>query len=121
MGRETVLFFVFNGIGVAIELSCVAIVQDGLHLNGKVWYNVANLACTLGWARCSGSGRTASGCGGRRSPPAECPPAGIIPSPSAPGFPEAGVVEAVAVGLDEEATLYGRGAEIYDERRGLPG
>ena len=29
MGRETVLFFVFNGIGLLIQLSCVAIVQDG--------------------------------------------------------------------------------------------
>jgi hypothetical protein len=28
------------------------------------------------------------------------------------------VVEAVAVGLDEEATLYGRGAEIYDDAEG---
>jgi len=44
MGRETLLFFVFNAIGLLIQLSCVAIVQDGAHLNGKVWYNVANLA-----------------------------------------------------------------------------
>jgi hypothetical protein len=28
------------------------------------------------------------------------------------------VVEAVAVGLDEEATLYGRGAETYDGSEG---
>ena len=43
MGRETVLFFVFNAIGLLIQLACVAIVQDGANLNGKVWYNVANL------------------------------------------------------------------------------
>ena len=43
MGQETVLFFVFNGIGLLIQLACVAIVQDGLNLQGKLWYNVANL------------------------------------------------------------------------------
>jgi len=32
MGRETVLFFVFNAIGLAIQLACVAIVQDGAGL-----------------------------------------------------------------------------------------
>lgn len=43
MGRETVLFFVFNAIGILILLASVAIVQDGLGLQGKLWYNVANL------------------------------------------------------------------------------
>ena len=44
MGRaKTVLFFVFNGIGLLIQLACVAIVADGLGLQGKVWYNLANL------------------------------------------------------------------------------
>ena len=43
MGRETVLFFVFNAIGLAIQLACVAIVVDGAGLQGKVWYNLANL------------------------------------------------------------------------------
>ena len=43
MGRETVLFFVFNGIGLLIQLACVAIVQDGLNLQGKIAYNAANL------------------------------------------------------------------------------
>ena len=47
MGRETVLFFVFNGIGLLIQLACVAIVQDGLGLQGKLWYNLANL-CGIG-------------------------------------------------------------------------
>ena len=44
MGQETVLFFVFNGIGLLIQLACVAIVVDGFNLQGsKLWYNVANL------------------------------------------------------------------------------
>jgi len=43
MGQETVLFFVFNGVGLLIQLACVAIVVDGLNLQGKLWYNVANL------------------------------------------------------------------------------
>ena len=47
MGRETVLFFVFNAIGLAIQLACVAIVVDGAGLQGKVWYNLANL-CGIG-------------------------------------------------------------------------
>ena len=44
MGRETVLFFVFNGIGLLIQLACVAIVVDGFNVQGsKIWYNLANL------------------------------------------------------------------------------
>ena len=113
MGRETVLFFVFNGIGLLIQLSCVAIVQDGLHLNGKVWYNVANLAgIGLGtlfrfWSYRKWVWRT-------QEPASGGPASGHGAVSPAPGFPEAGVVEAVAVGLDEEATLYGRGPENYD-------
>jgi putative flippase GtrA len=113
MGRETVLFFVFNAIGLLIQLACVAIVQDGLHLNGKVWYNAANLAgIGLGtlfrfwsyrkWVWRSQETASIVAASGHR------------PVSPAAGFPEAGVVEAVAVGLDEEATLFGRGAENYD-------
>lgn len=44
MGRETVLFFVFNGVGLLIQLACVAVVVDGFNLQGsKIWYNLANL------------------------------------------------------------------------------
>ncbi len=115
MGRETVLFFVFNAIGLLIQLACVAIVADGANLQGKVWYNLANLTgIGLGtlfrfWSYRKWVWRTQEPAGGV--------PAGRhhLVSP-APGFPEAGVVEAVAVGLDEEATLYGRGAEDYDDR-----
>ena len=117
MGRETVLFFVFNGIGLLIQLACVAIVQDGLNLNGKVWYNVANLVgIGLGtlfrfWSYRKWVWRT-------QEPTGEVPASVHRPVSPAPGFPEAEVVEAVAVGLDEEATLYGRGAENYDRPDG---
>jgi putative flippase GtrA len=41
--RESVLFFVMNGIGILIQYACIAIIQDGMGLAGKLWYNVANL------------------------------------------------------------------------------
>ena len=74
MGRETVLFFVFNGIGLLIQLACVAIVADGRACrasSGTTWPTCS----ASGWARCSASGPTASGCGGRRSPRPGCRPA----------------------------------------------
>jgi len=115
VGRETVLFFVFNGVGLLIQLACVAIVQDGLNLQGKVWYNLANL-CGIGlgtlfrfWSYRKWVWRT-------QEPSAGLPATGHGPLSPAPGFPEAAVAEAVAVGLDEEATLYGRGAEEHDDR-----
>jgi putative flippase GtrA len=43
MGQETVLFFVFNGVGLLIQLASVAIVVDLAGLQGKLWYNLANL------------------------------------------------------------------------------
>lgn len=110
MGRETVMFFVFNGIGLLIQLACVAIVQDGAHLEGKLWYNVANLiGIALGtlfrfWSYRKWVWRT-------QEPAAGVPASGHGPLAPAPGFPEAtadGVAGAVAVGLDEEAPLYGR-------------
>lgn len=116
MGRETVLFFVFNGIGLLIQLACVAIVQDGAHLEGKLWYNVANLVgIGLGtlfrfWTYRKWVWRLQEPTGG-------VPVTGHRPASPAPGFPDAGiegVAGAVAVGLDEEATLYGRGPEDYD-------
>ena len=117
MGRETVLFFVFNGIGLLIQLASVAIVQDGLNLQGKVWYNLANL-CGIGlgtlfrfWSYRKWVWRT-------QEPSAGLPAVGHGPLSPAPGFPEAAVAEAVAVGLDEEATLYGRSAEEHNHRAG---
>ena len=117
MGRETVLFFVFNAIGLAIQLACVAIVVDGAGLQGKVWYNLANL-CGIGlgtlfrfWSYRKWVWRT-------QEPASGVPAAGHHPVSPAPGSPEAAVAGAVAVGLDEEATLYGRGAENYDGPEG---
>jgi putative flippase GtrA len=117
MGRETVLFFVFNGIGLLIQLACVAIVQDGIGLQGKVWYNLANL-CGIGlgtlfrfWTYRKWVWKTQEPAGG-------VPAAGHHQVSPAPGSPEVAVAEAVAVGLDEEATLYGRGAEDYDDGAG---
>ena len=41
MGRETVLFFVFNGIGLGIQLACIGFTNYGLGLNDKLASNVA--------------------------------------------------------------------------------
>ena len=42
-GRETVLFFVFNGIGLLIQLAFVAATRYGLGLDSKFSYNMANI------------------------------------------------------------------------------
>ncbi len=42
--RESILFFVFNGVGILITDGVVAIVHYGLGLTGNVAFNVANLA-----------------------------------------------------------------------------
>ena len=42
-GRESVLFFVFNGIGLLIQLGVVAVATHALGLNDKFSYNVANI------------------------------------------------------------------------------
>jgi putative flippase GtrA len=42
-GRESVLFFVFNGIGLLIQLGVVAIALYGFGLDDKLSYNVANI------------------------------------------------------------------------------
>jgi putative flippase GtrA len=42
-GRESALFFVFNGVGLLIQLGFVAIVTHGLGLDDKLSYNVANI------------------------------------------------------------------------------
>ncbi len=122
MGRETVLFFVFNGIGLLIQLACVAIVADGIGLQGKVWYNLANLTgIGLGtlfrfWSYRKWVWRTQDPAAGAQD--GQHRPAAPAPGLPEAGFREPGVAEAVAVGLDEEATLYGRGAEEYEHRTG---
>ena len=42
-GRESVLFFVFNGIGLLIQLGFVAAARYGLGMTDKFSYNVANI------------------------------------------------------------------------------
>ena len=42
-GRESVLFFVFNGIGLLIQLAFVAVARYGLGLEDKFSYNVATI------------------------------------------------------------------------------
>ena len=42
-GRESVLFFVFNGIGLLIQLGVVAAVRYGLGVDDKFSYNLANI------------------------------------------------------------------------------
>jgi putative flippase GtrA len=42
-GRESLLFFLFNGIGLLIQLGVVAAVTHGLGLNDKLSYNLANV------------------------------------------------------------------------------
>jgi putative flippase GtrA len=44
LGRETVLFFVFNGIGLLIQLAFVAAVHYGLGKTNTFWYNVGNIS-----------------------------------------------------------------------------
>jgi putative flippase GtrA len=41
--RETILFFVFNGIGLLIQLAFVSVTTHALGLNDKFSYNVANI------------------------------------------------------------------------------
>ena len=41
--RESVMFFVLNGVGLLFQYACIWIVQDLLHHQGGLWYNVANL------------------------------------------------------------------------------
>jgi putative flippase GtrA len=43
LGRESLLFFVFNGIGLLIQLAVVAAAHYGLGLTDTFSYNVANI------------------------------------------------------------------------------
>ena len=42
-GRESVLFFVFNGVGLLIQLGFVSVARYGLGLEDKLSYNLANI------------------------------------------------------------------------------
>ena len=43
LGRESVLFFFFNGIGLLIQLAFVSAAHYGLGLTSPFWYNVSNI------------------------------------------------------------------------------
>jgi len=43
LGRESVLFFFFNGIGLLIQLAFVSAAHYGLGLTSTFWYNVSNI------------------------------------------------------------------------------
>jgi putative flippase GtrA len=40
--RESVMFFVLNGVGLLIQYAAIGLVWDGLGLHTKFWYTVAN-------------------------------------------------------------------------------
>jgi putative flippase GtrA len=44
LGRESVLFFFFNGIGLLIQLAFVSAAYHGLGLTSSFWYNVSNIS-----------------------------------------------------------------------------
>jgi putative flippase GtrA len=44
--HESVMFFVLNGIGLLMQYACIGLVQDAMGLQGKFWFNFANLAGT---------------------------------------------------------------------------
>jgi putative flippase GtrA len=41
--NESVTFFVLNGVGLLIQYACLGLVSDLIGLQGRLWYNVANL------------------------------------------------------------------------------
>jgi putative flippase GtrA len=41
-GSETLLFFIFNGVGLLIQYACIFLVTDLLGQSGRVWYTIAN-------------------------------------------------------------------------------
>jgi putative flippase GtrA len=44
--HESVVFFVLNGVGLLMQYACIGLVQDALGLQGKLWFNAANLLGT---------------------------------------------------------------------------
>jgi putative flippase GtrA len=42
-GRESLIFFLLNGVGLLIQYACIWIFLDGLGLSVHPWFNVANL------------------------------------------------------------------------------
>ncbi len=44
LGREYALFFVLNGVGLAIAEACIWIVRVPMHKEGALWFNLAQVA-----------------------------------------------------------------------------
>jgi putative flippase GtrA len=44
--RDSVIFFILNGVGLVIYYACIWLVQDAGGLKGKLWYNFALLLGT---------------------------------------------------------------------------
>jgi putative flippase GtrA len=44
--RDTVMFFILNGVGLIIYYACIWLIQDVAGLKGKLWYNVALIVGT---------------------------------------------------------------------------
>jgi putative flippase GtrA len=45
--RDSVIFFILNGIGLLIYYGCIWLIQDVGGLTGKLWYNVALVLGTV--------------------------------------------------------------------------
>jgi putative flippase GtrA len=41
--NESIMFFVLNGVGLLIQYACLGLVTDLIGLQGRLWYNFANL------------------------------------------------------------------------------
>jgi putative flippase GtrA len=44
--HESVMFFVLNGVGLLMQYACIGLIQDAMGLEGKFWFNFANLLGT---------------------------------------------------------------------------
>jgi putative flippase GtrA len=44
LGREYALFFVLNGVGLAIAEACIWVVRVPMHKEGPLWFNLAQIA-----------------------------------------------------------------------------
>jgi putative flippase GtrA len=40
--HESVMFFLLNAVGLLIQYGCIALIQDAMGLEARVWYTVAN-------------------------------------------------------------------------------
>jgi putative flippase GtrA len=45
--RDTVMFFILNGVGLLIYYACIWLIQDAAGLKAKIWYNAALVVGTV--------------------------------------------------------------------------